>query len=111
MQHRFLAASFTLIVGCGMKEEKFEEKYAEAYCEWLDGCAILSEKHGTMDVCVKAQNIFADESLTPDDCEYDKKQAKECIKAIEDNEDCEIEGSIPDVCLEVSSCSVSDTGE
>ena len=28
------------------REDKFEEKYADAYCDWLEGCAKLSGMHG-----------------------------------------------------------------
>jgi len=111
MQQGLWTASLALIVGCGMNEDKFEEKYAEAYCGWLEDCAKLSDMHGTMDVCLKAEKIYADETLTPDECEYDKKVAKECIKEIQDNDDCDIDDSVPDECATVSTCTSADTGE
>ena len=97
-------------LGCGMNEDKFEEKYAEAYCEWLDGCAKLSDRYGELETCVKAEKIFADETLTPDECKFNKNSAKACLKAIKDNDSCVVEGSVPDECLEVADCSLVDTG-
>ena len=100
-----------LLAACGLNEDKFEEQYAEAYCGWLDGCAKLNGQHGTMDDCIASEKIFADETLTPDSCEFDKEKAKECIAEIEENEDCVIEDSVPNECLEVSLCTAQDTGE
>jgi len=111
MRNTALLISFMAMTGCGLSEEKFEEKYADAYCDWLDGCAKISEQHGTIDDCLDFQKIFADETLTPDGCSFDAKQAKACLKEIEDNEECVTEDSIPDECREVSSCSDTDTGE
>ncbi len=104
----FLAILFT---GCELDEDKFEEQYADAFCEWLDGCAKISSQHGTMDTCITTQKIFADEILTPDECEFDQAQAKECLKEIAENDDCSIEDSIPNECLEASTCTSQDTGE
>jgi hypothetical protein len=103
----FSIAAFT---GCGMTEEKFEEKYADAYCEWMDGCAKVSEQHGTIEDCLKFQKIFADDTLTPDGCTFNPEEAKECLQEIQDNDDCVTEDSIPDECLEVSTCTDTDTG-
>jgi len=99
------------LTGCGLDEEKFEEQYAEAYCEWLDGCSKISERHGTMEDCLQFQKIYADENLSPDGCPFDKNEAKACLEEIQENEDCVIEDSIPNECLDVSSCEASDTGE
>ena len=76
-----------------------------------DGCAKLSDMHGTMDVCLKAEKIYADETLTPDECEFDKDIAKECLDEIETNDDCDLDDSVPDECLTISSCKATDTGE
>ena len=113
MHYILLVSSLAFLTGCGLSEEKFEDKYAEAYCEWLEGCAKLSDKYGAMEVCLKAEKIVADENLTPDECKYDDAMAKECINEIKENDDCDMEDSIPDECLEISDCtySLNDTGE
>jgi hypothetical protein len=105
----FLLSAFVL-GGCAMTEEKFEEKYAEAYCDWLDGCSKVSDRHGTMEDCLTAQKIEADEMLTPDGCTFEPKQAKACIKEIKNNDECVTEESVPDECLSVSNCTQTDTG-
>ena len=97
-------------VGCGLNEDKFEEKYATAYCEWLEGCAKLSDKYGTMDSCLTAEKIIADETLTPDACKFDVDNAKECLREIKDNDDCDMDDSVPDECLMIADCSLLDTG-
>ena len=106
---------FFLVIGlftaCGLNEEKFEDQYAEAFCGWLDGCAKLNSLHGTMNACIAAEKIFADETLTPDECEFDKDEAKECLAEIEENDDCTIEDGLPNDCLNVSNCTAQDTGE
>ena len=102
---------FLMLSACGLNEEKFEDQYAEAICGWLDGCAKLNGLHGTMDDCITAEKIFADETLTPDSCEFDKEKAQDCLNEIAENEDCIIEESVPDECLEASTCNAQDTGE
>jgi hypothetical protein len=100
----------TLSLGCGISEEKFIEKYAEAYCEWLDGCGKLSEQFGTMETCVTNREIFADENLSPEVCNYDKVSAKQCIKDIEDNESCDVTSPLPESCENIAGCN-GDTGQ
>ena len=100
----------TLLVGCGLNEEKFEEKYADAYCEWLEGCAKLNDKYGTMESCITAEKINADETLTPDECKFDGDNAKECLQEIKNNDDCDMDDSIPDECLLIADCRLLDTG-
>jgi len=105
-----LICMFMMLSACGLNEDKFEDQYAEAMCGWLDECAKLNGLHGTMDDCIAAEKIFADETLTPDRCEFDKDKAKECLEEISENEECVIEESVPDECLEASTCSSRDTG-
>ncbi len=111
MRHILIFLAPFALIACGMTEEKFEEQYAEAYCDWLEGCSKISEKHGTYDDCLTFQKIYADETLAPDQCEFDPKQAKSCLEEIKENDECVIEESIPDECLTVSSCTGTDTGE
>ena len=100
-----------LVTACGLNEEKFEDQYAEAFCGWLEDCAKLSAQHGTMESCITAEKIFADETLTPDECEFNKDEAKECLEEIAENDDCVIEDAIPRECLAVSTCTGQDTGQ
>ncbi|MGB0639426.1 MAG: hypothetical protein ACPGTU_08840 [Myxococcota bacterium] len=99
-----------LTMGCGISEEKFNEKYAEAYCEWLENCGKLSEQFGTPETCITNREIFADEVLSPEECTYDKVSAKDCIKDIEDNESCDVTSPLPDSCQDIASCD-GDTGQ
>ena len=94
---------------CKMKEDKFVEQYAETYCEWVDGCGKLAEQFGTLDDCLTNRTVYAEAELTPADCDYSPKAAKECIRELRENESCNINSALPDACIEVSSC-FGDTG-
>ena len=110
MRHVVGTMCALIFIGCGLNEEKFEDQYAEDYCTWLEGCAKLSDKYGAMDTCLKAEKIFADETLTPDPCKFDEDNAKECLQEIKNNDDCDMDDSVPDECLEIADCSLVDTG-
>ena len=97
-------------VGCGLDEDKFEEKYAAAYCDWLESCAKLNDKYGTMESCITAEKITADETLTPDACKFDEDNAKACLQEIKNNDSCDMDDSVPDECLLIADCSLLDTG-
>ncbi len=96
-------------IGCKMKEEKFVDEYASAYCDWVDGCGKLAEQFGTMDDCLTNRTVFAEAELTPEGCDFSPKAAKRCIDGINENESCDINTAMPEECTEVSSC-FGDTG-
>ena len=110
MRHRLWTGTFIFILGCdgqeeGLNQDQFEEAYAEAYCAWLEDCDKLSTKHGTMEICLQEEQTFADDSLAPDDCEYDKEKASRCIDAVKAYDECDQPGyHIPYECLSVSDC-------
>jgi hypothetical protein len=107
---RFVIAIGLLSAGCGLSEEKFVDKYAQAYCEHVEDCGKMSSLHDTFEKCVKKMRIFADEELAPKGCRYNPKAAKTCLQDTKANEDCSPSGLEPESCSRVASCG-EDTGQ
>ena len=105
-----LIAAATTMSGCKMSEGAFVDKYADAYCSWVEGCGKLAEQFGTLDDCVTNRTVFAEAELTPAGCGYSPKAAQDCIDEIGDNESCDINSAMPQSCTEVSDC-FGDTGQ
>jgi len=100
------------LAACGMKEEAFQTKFVDEDCDFALRCydpAIL-EFYGWTDqaTCVSARG---DQFLTDvQGCTYDKKAAKDCVKAYKDLA-CPSSGdpTPPEVCATVYTCSGADT--
>ena len=107
---RLIVIALPILAGCGIKEEAFIDRYAELFCAHVDECGKLNEQFGTIETCEKDRRILADEDLTATGCTYNPKAAKECLKDLKNNEDCDIADWQPESCDRVSNCSGSDTG-
>ena len=110
-------AAIGLLVGCGVKEDAFIDKFAERTCEWALECyddASLEFLGWTdLDACI--QDFGGRYLADVQGCTYDKKAAKDCLKAMKDAT-CPAEGedpALPTVCEAVYDCgdgSTDDTG-
>jgi len=75
------------ITGCsGMDRSTFIDEYAEAYCEWREGCSQLKDRHSTKEQCLDDASADASSTYAPDDdeCSFDETKAEECVEAFED---------------------------
>lgn len=99
------AALIAAMVGCGWSEGRYLERSAEATCEWTVEC--YPDLYEDLDACL------ADLTQDPaDDCDYDRKSARKCVKAIEDL-DCPGPAGVPELpeaCRDVYDCPLEDTG-
>ncbi len=99
----FLSAC-ALMSGC-LAEDKFVEKSIEADCLYRQAClpeAVLTFNNWTdTPTCHRDARDFWEDLGAADGCEYDKKTAKACLKALEDQAiSCPgDELTIPDVCF------------
>jgi len=69
-----------------MDRAGFLDEYAEAYCEWRDGCGQLQDRHSTKEQCLDDASEEASSTYAPDDegCSFDESKAEECVAAFED---------------------------
>lgn len=104
MRYALVLATLAL-AACGGSEDRYWDRFENTYCEAYDACH-------TGD----AQCPFALSYDRPDDlsCVYDKKKARDCLKG---EFVCNAEFGAgnewidaPEVCAEVYSCNVRDTG-
>ena len=77
-------AMIVVLAGCGLKEEKFEEKFAVANCEWAlecyDDASLEFLGWDDLDACV---NDFGGRYIAETQgCVYDKKAARQCLRAM-----------------------------
>ena len=94
------------VVGCGgLERSAFIDDYAEAYCEWKDGCGKLGE-YGTKGECLDERETYARYQLAPDDkgCSFDEGKAEKCLDAFDDLGCGPSEGDAISACQEVSDC-------
>ncbi len=112
MRPTFLAAAqgglvLLFAAGCSVDSTEFISKYAEAECEFAMLCyePSILQFNGWSDAaeCVTERGP----ELTGDsqDCTYDKKKAKACLKAMKDLP-CPTEGDpvVPEICTQVFTC-------
>lgn len=85
---RSLVALLPLLVACGVSEDKFKDKFAEKSCEVLLECAPgggtdsgFGSFFGSQEDC---ESLYSFAYAFMGECDYDKKAAKECLKALDD---------------------------
>ena len=66
-----------LLFGC-LTQNNFDERYAEAFCEYAQQCEVLDlEGFSTVQECEN------ETVLLPDTCDtFDRKKAKDCIEQL-----------------------------
>jgi hypothetical protein len=106
-----------LLAACGTSQDRFVRDLTEADCTYALACfddAVLNFKGYTdLESCEALQGPF-NAALQADCAVYDKKKAKECLKAVEDRAcvatDDPDDLARPTVCDEVfTSCEAADT--
>ena len=75
----------TLLSACGVSEDEFREQFKQQVCETAmecmeDGDFTFFE---TQNDCELFVTLFMTAGTHGDDCDYDKKQAKECLSDLE----------------------------
>lgn len=99
--------------GCGMSEDRFITKFANASCEALAECdsEALVDHWGDQAGCTVAYGDFL-RTWSVDCDDYDKKKAKACIKALKSMDCGDLEdGVLTEECEDVwSDCEGHDTG-
>jgi hypothetical protein len=97
------------VAGCGWDEEKYIEKYVTAECEYAFGCYTDAqiEFYGWTDVddCIATRG--SEVTGASEGCVYDKKVAKDCVKAFEDLACADGEdpgANLPAICATVFTC-------
>ena len=91
MRNLLLMSSLLALGACGMSEDKFADKFAEAYCDQISECGVDID-------CPEAGG-----TEVPDTCEYDKGNAKDCINGEWGCDDNDFP-TIPDACANVYDC-------
>lgn len=105
-----VALTLTLAVGCGgIKEDNWSDKVSDAYCSFQKRCNSADFYNNFADVksCSEANvEMLADLDSYYDACLFDKKQARSCLKAL--NNSCKDVGSnfeeLFQPCYEVWDC-------
>jgi len=82
MNRTMFAAGALLLAGCGMNEDKFATKYAEAVCSYYDQCGTIEYAGGTYDACVPLQENAQLDYILSDACTYDPGAAADCVDEI-----------------------------
>ena len=86
---RFLAIliAASLLPGCGMNEKRYDKKVSKAYCTWQKRCRKFDfySNFDGVGTCVDAQRAQLENlgSYYESKCTFDKKNAAECIDALE----------------------------
>ena len=70
-----------IIVGCGYSEEVFQERYAQAACDWWVDC--WPETYADVEGC---ESEFANRPQWKAECTYDGIVAQYCVRDLEDLE-------------------------
>lgn len=76
-----------LLAACGPNPPKFIEKVVELDCDYIQACeddAILTFTGWNDRATCISDAVLRWEDRTSGECEYDKKAAKACLKALED---------------------------
>ena len=90
---------FGVLIGCSYTSEKFEEDFAEEYCEFVQSCS--PPFHDDIEDC--KLDLAGDR---PDaECEYDKDIARECTDALTGLQCTGAASNYPDACDQVYTCS------
>jgi hypothetical protein len=104
LNRMYFLVLFTL--GCDkMDRGAFIGDYADAYCDWEEGCGKIAN-YGTFSACVEERENDARYTLAPGDdgCSFDEGKAQSCVDAFSDLE-CKPEAAAEiEACLEVSDC-------
>ncbi len=79
---------FSFLVGCGVSEDKYPERFGEAACTAYEECGVVDAFGGTVEECMEWVVPVTAEWIGSDACEYDPKAARQCLKYNEDI-DCE----------------------
>lgn len=101
------AAVIGLLAACGVNKNNFDDKFAESLCKAVRECseAYFNSYWSSLDDCEEEYSDYYSES-TIEDCDFDNKQARECLKAVDDYaRSCDyrdIEGV--DACAEIYDC-------
>jgi len=100
------ALALLTLAGCGMSPKKFAKEYAKGACSYFAECEpdYLEYYGGDEKECVEEYEDYYDAD-DYEDCEFDKKKAKECIKAIKElGKSCSFDDVDYDACNDVYDC-------
>ena len=94
-----------ILAGCGISEDRFATRSAEARCEFYADCGTLESYGDTLDACKAQVEALTKDSLNAEDCDYDAQAARQCLQDIkeascdaEDNDEGDV--ACDDVCGE-----------
>ena len=91
--------AMALVAGCGISEEKYQQRYAESYCEWALQCldAPVLEFYGWEDLETCVPDFGGRQGVITEACIYDPKAARTCLKDMK-NYGCESAPDVPESC-------------
>lgn len=94
-----IAVSTLGLSACGIDAEKYNTKYAEAYCDWalecLDAPVLSSNGWTDLDTCVP--DFGGRFAASKASCQFDSTAAKQCLKAMK-KYDCAGAPDVPELC-------------
>ena len=104
MVRKFIYLASALTVGCGIDRSDFINEYAEAFCDWKDGCGRMGEQYGTRNECIdQAEDAAFSYAPNDDGCSFNADNAQKCIDGFESLECLDSVETI-NACKKISDC-------
>ena len=105
MRISLIAVGILGLAACGISEDKYPEKAAEALCKYSEECyaAEFESYYGSIKECTATFSTYLSTGDYYADCEYSASNAKKCINAFS-KRDCGEDYSEEPACDDIYDC-------